>query len=282
MIDRDAFLEAPVAEIAPYAPATVMLAITGTRRAAALAGVPIQGEQYTAWSRAQMIRTLGLLFDHGVRHIVATAIVPANLVEYAAMRDRYLDMAMRGMAGPEAQADYERLQCRTSVLFASEDAGLRAQAEAVQAATAHHAERSLWWFVVTDRDDPWAMLIDAARRAPAAGAADLMRAMYGENIPPATLFLGFGKPIVSPEFMPPLLIGEMQCYWSERPGFSLDEPMLRQIIYDYSAVRPSQPLGGALDKRAWSTSHAVGLGRRLGGFWYPAAFPGQGNEQGRS
>jgi hypothetical protein len=274
MTRRDAFLTAPLADVVAVAPKTVMLAITGTRRAAALAGVAIQGESYTRWAREKMIGTIELLFRHGVEHIVATSIVPANLVEHATMRDRYLSLAVWGMTGPEAREDYLRLGCRAQLIVPSSLSELQSVADALRQVTEQETRRSLWWFVVANPDDAWQMIVGGARQIKEASRTALMRALYGEDIPPATMFLGFGKPIVSTEFMPPLLIGEMQCYWSQRPGFSIDEQMLRQIFYDHAYLRPTRTTGTlAMARDGWETTSIIGEGQRLGGFWYPAAFP---------
>ena len=125
------------------------------------------------------------------------------------------------------------------------------------------------------------MVLEAAQRIPIPTRADLIRAIYGEDIPPATMFLGFGKPIITQVSAPPLLVGEMQCYWSQRPGFSIDERMLRRIFYDYACLRRTwtgNDRSGrytelTAQREDWETEAVLGVGQRLGSFWYPEPFP---------
>lgn len=279
----EAFLAAPAEQVAAVAPKTVMIAITGTRRAATLARVSFQGREYVQWARKHMIRYVDLLFQHGVEHIIATGLVPANLVEHAAVRDRYLSSAVWGMSEPGTLADYERVGCRVRLISAARDGQLKAADDLVRQATAgHDPTRTLWWSFVIEDEDPWELVVRAARQASGATRAELIRALYGEDIPPAGMFLAFGKPIIAADFIPPLLVGNMQCYWSQRPGFSMDEPMLRRIFYDYAYVRPtrtggertSRHAGLLAQQAAWETDAVLGVGQKLGGFWYPAPFAG--------
>lgn len=67
--------------------------------------------------------------------------------------------------------------------------------------------------------------------------AEAVRALYGEDIPLISLFLGFGKPVIAPELLPPLLGGAVNCYWSQRPGYQFSEAEFRRILYDHAFVR---------------------------------------------
>jgi hypothetical protein len=281
VLTLDEFLTAPLAEVAAVAPSTIMIAITGTRRAAALAGKPIQGKEYVRWSRERMIELLDLLFRHGVQHIIATAIVPANLVEHAAMREHYIAAAVEGMTGSEARYDYARLQCRARLIAPPSLRSLAVVDDDLRQATALSSARAVWWHVTINSEDPWQMVLEAAQRIPIPTRADLIRAIYGEDIPPATMFLGFGKPIITQVSAPPLLVGEMQCYWSQRPGFSIDERMLRRIFYDYACLRRTWTENDrsgrytelTAQREDWETEAVLGVGQRLGSFWYPEPFP---------
>ena len=77
--------------------------------------------------------------------------------------------------------------------------------------------------------------------------------------------------------IPPLLVGQLQCYWSQQPGYTLTEVQLRTILYDYAYLRTTwqeeklERAKTALDHRqAWEEGPTLGLGMRLGSFWYPA------------
>jgi len=69
----------------------------------------------------------------------------------------------------------------------------------------------------------------------------------------------------------------LQCYWSQRPGFRLDERQLRRILYDYAYTRRTwrEDKTGRAEKAlahrsVWERGPTIGLGVRLGPFWYPA------------
>jgi hypothetical protein len=98
----------------------------------------------------------------------------------------------------------------------------------------------------------------------------------GEELPLATLYLAFGKPMFVPDLLPPLLSGDVQCYWTQRPGYDLDERSLRQIIYDYAYLRPTWTRDKSAryadveaQRSLWEHAPTLGLGRRVGAFWYP-------------
>jgi hypothetical protein len=274
MIALEAFLAAPLEDVIAIAPRTVMIAITGTRRAAVLAGKPFQGDEYVRWARQRVIDFLDLLFRHGIQHIVATVIVPVNLIEHAATRERYLAAAIEGLTGAESRADYARLPCRARLIAPPDLHSLHSVDAELRRSTAGVSSRTVWWHVIVSGDDPWRMVFAAAQRARGSARADLIRALYGEDIPLATMFLGFGKPVIAPHSFPPLLLGDIQCYWSQRPGFSMDERMLRHILYDYAYMRSHDKWDATPEQQrtAWETDAVLGLGQHLGGFWYPAPF----------
>jgi hypothetical protein len=105
-------------------------------------------------------------------------------------------------------------------------------------------------------------------------------AFYGEEIPPATLYLGAGKPQVEDSQIPLLLVGKLECYWRQHLGYDLDAEMLRTILYDYAYLRPTWQADktGRAEQvttyaQAWQEPPIVGMGTRLGPFWYPAPIP---------
>ena len=275
------FLAAPIEHVATLAPATLILSLGGTRRGAILAGVAPHREDSAVWVRPPMYTCLDLLFRHGVRHIVVTAVLPVNLVEFGEYRTRFLRWVEQGLAGPEALEAYDRLGWQARLAGAEGVPELQPVAERLRAITPQYAERRLWWWVVPEPEAPLKALLAAARQTSATSRAALAEALYGEDIPPATLFLAFGKPMLSPALLPPLLIGDMQCYWMQRPGHSLNESMIRRIWYDYAYNRPTGSgterngrYADVLGQRpAWETPAVLGVGQRLGPFWYPAPFP---------
>lgn len=280
------FLEAPVEEVRSVAPDTLILAAGGTRRSAAMAGIAPESNAYARWSRERMMQCCQLLFEHGVQHIVTFAIVESQMAERTAgYREKLEQWVDWGLAGPEALADYERLGWRVRLVGSWEFPALDGAAVRLEEAMPGSSTPAVWWFVIPNLEAPWRWLIEAAQRSNGASREAVARALYGEAIPPATLLLSFGKPLVSPALLPPLLFGKTHCYWSQRPSYELDRQQLRAILYDFAFLRRTwreDKQGRAetvLDQRsAWQQGPTIGLGRRLGAFWYPvlATLPADG------
>jgi hypothetical protein len=132
-----------------------------------------------------------------------------------------------------------------------------------------------------------ALLESAAGRSGAQTRRDSIRALYGEDIPLATMMVAFGKPVISPDQVPPLLVGKMDCYWTQRPGYRMTERELRTMLYDHAYVRRTwrtDKTGRAEEalafRRAWEEGPTLGLGIRLGPFWYPAKTTTPADEPG--
>jgi hypothetical protein len=277
-----AFLCAPAEQVAAVAPTTMFLAPGGTRREAVLAGISPQSEEYPRWSRDRMIECIDLLFHLGVRHLFLTALRSAPLAEIGRFRERLLDWTAQGMAGPEALDDYARLRWRARLIGVEHVPELHGAAERLRAATPEQWEHTLWMYVSSGPDAHWASILAAARQSQTRTRAGLSRALYGEDIPPATLCLSWGKPMVGTDLLPLLVADEVHCYWTQRPGFAQSERTIRQVFYDYAYTRrtwrqdKSARYADVLDHReVWERPHVLGLGQRVGAFWYPAdAEPG--------
>lgn len=274
---REEFLAAPRSAVAAVAPATLIYAPGGTRRRAALAGLDPQSDAYAEWSRQQMLRSFELFFGLGVQHLWVTVLRPAQLAEVGPYRERLLRWLAEGLAGEPALAAYAERGWRARLVGAGELPEL-AGAAARLAATGG-AGPTVWYYVTADAAGPWRAAL-ARLAAPRGPGESEVRALYGEEIPAATMLIGFGKPIIAADLLPPLLAGELQCYWSQRPGFEQDEGTIRRIFYDYAFTRrtwrqdkASRYRGLADDRRRWERSPALvlGLGERAPGeFWYPA------------
>lgn len=271
------FLALPVAEVAKVAPATVVYGVGGTRRHATFEEIEPWSDQYISWARESTVKSAELLFQHGVRNLLMVALVPSNFKEVNRYQEHLFAKAKWVIAGAESLADYVRLGWRVRLLGADNVPELQATAEILREMTPTQGVHTFYWNVVTDVESPWQDLLTAAQRSRASTRAELVRVLYGEDIPPATLYLAFGKPMISTEIIPPLLIGQVQCYWSQQPGYTLTETQLRTILYDYAYVRPTwreEKLERAKEalahRRAWEEGPTLGLGMRLGPFWYPA------------
>lgn len=274
------FLIAPTEDVAQVAPTSLILALSGTRRRAALAGTQPLSKEYRDQAREELIGSIELLFRYGVRNILAVAVVSGNLAEYASFREAFLQWVAWGMIGPETLADYHRHGWRVRLIGGEDLPELRPVATQLDAATAADGPQTLWWYVVDDPETPLRTLLAAARQHRATTRAEAMRALYGEEIDPATLFLSFGKPIISYELLPPLLLGQVHTYWMQYPGYHLPDIAVRRILYDYAYVRPTNGLDRgerytdmSWQRDAWENQTILGVGQRLGGFWYPADHP---------
>jgi hypothetical protein len=271
-----AFLDGPIEQVIAIAPATVIFAPGGTRRAAALAGIDPHSEEYVAWSRGQLIDCVERFFRLGVRHLFVTALQSAQLVEVGRYRERILDWIHDGLAGPETLADYTQRGWRARLVGAESFPELHRTAARLIEATPQQAQHTVWWYASTTPDGYWAEICAAVRRSQVSTQADLIHALYGEAIPPATLLVSFGKPIIAADILPLAIAGDMQSYWTQIPGFGVDERSLRQIFYDYAYTRRTWRADKApryatigQQRSIWERGDIVGLGARLDGFWYP-------------
>jgi hypothetical protein len=278
----EAFLAAPEAEIAKLAPETVIAAFGGIRRSAILAGMDPDSKATMAWQRQGVLRCFELLFQHGVGHVIAPLAIGKLLATEGVARQRVLAGIGWQMAGPEALAEYARLGWRVRMIGIEQLPELESSAEQLRSSTSTERTPTLWIWVCADPEAPIQAIFDAAHRTGARTRAELARLLYGEDIPPAALLLGFGEPTFSYELIPPLLMQRLEAYWIQRPGYRLDQPMLRRILYDYAYLRRT---GSGVERNeryahiqsqraAWLTDWVLGVGIEVGGFWYPAPFAG--------
>jgi len=284
------FLNGPVDQVAAVAPATVIFAPGGTRRAAALAGIDPHSDAYVAWSRGHMIACVERFFSLGVRNLFVTALQSPQLAEVGRYRERILSWIDDGLAGPATLADYARHGWRARLVGVDSLPELHGAAARLVASTPRQAQHTVWWYASTTPDGYWTQVLETVLRSQARTQADLIRALYDEDIPPATLLVSFGKPIIAADIMPVALIGDMQAYWTQIPGFGVDEQTLRRIFYDYAYMRRTWRADKApryanmeQQRAVWERGDVIGLGTRLDGFWYPlqagidsADLPGEG------
>ncbi|MBX3013645.1 MAG: hypothetical protein KF832_19145 [Caldilineaceae bacterium] len=272
-----AFLAAPVEEVRQVAPSSLLYCPGGTRRAAVLEGIEPWSKAFMQWARERLLNRLTLLFQHGIHHVVAPFITPNNVQEVHRHRDQLFRQVEPMLAGPEALACYQALDLRVRLLGGDHIPEIRATAARLQAMTANHCGPTLYWLAVIDQDEPWRQLLQGIQHSQAQTQAEAIRAVYGEEIPPISIFLSFGKPEISVNLIPPLLLGNVQCYWSQQPGYHLTETQLRTILYDYAYLRGTWQ-ADKLDRaqaalehpQAWEKGPLLGIGMRLGPFWYPA------------
>jgi hypothetical protein len=256
----------------------MVLAPGGTRREAVLAGISLQSEGYLRWSRERMIRCVDLLFRLGVSHLFLTVLRFPQLAEVGHYRERLIDWIDEGIAGPDALADYAQSGWRVRLAGVDSVPELQPTAKHLCKSTPASAKHTLWVYVCGTPDAHWTSLLTAAHQAQARTRAEVARALYGEDIPPATLCISYGKPFIAADILPLVVADEVQCYWTQQPGFALDEPLMRQIFYDYAYTRrtwqqdKSERYIDVLNYREmWEQPRVLGLGQRVGAFWYPAS-----------
>ncbi len=270
------FLAAPIEKVAQVAPATMIYATGGTRRAAALAGIPI-GDEYPRWSHPYMLKSLELIFRFGVCHLIAPAGRPQIFAERSLYRQRVLYWMKWGLAGSESLDFYRAANWRVRLVVAGARIPELADiADTLDEATSAATGPNLWFFTTLDYEQLWSW-IGRAFISGARTRAEAVRVLFGDDIPPANLLLSFGKPLVALDHLPPFLFKEIQCYWTQRPGYSLTERELRTILYDYAYLRSTwrQDKTGRAEeslvhRAAWENGPTIGLGTHLGPFWYPA------------
>jgi hypothetical protein len=275
----DEFLAAPVEQIRAIAPVTMIYAASGTRRAAALAGIPTQGDDFAGWMQKELWQVVQIIFDHGVRHLFMPMLGPSQFNELTPdYREHLWRWFIDGLTGQEALKHYREMGWRVRIACSQWVPQLKGAGELLAAETPSDEAPTLWCFAVPDYDAVLQWSLAAIHQSGSHSIAEAAEALYGENIPPASLYLGTGKPLVASLTLPPWLVrGPLQVYWSQRPGYSLDQTAFRQVLYDYAYMRvtwqkdKSGRAEQALNYRqAWEHAPILGLGGRLGPFWYPA------------
>ncbi len=275
------FLLAPDEHFQENAPATLIYAAAGTRRAAALAGVATSGQAYADWTQQELFRVINLIFRHGVRHLVMPMLGPSQFEESTPEYHKHLwGWFIEGLSGDRALEYYQRVGWRVRIACSQFVPELKAAGQRLIENGISDTTHTLWCFMVPKYDCAWEWLFQAVHQARATSISDAKIALYDENIPEAEIYIGTGKPLMSSLQLPPLLVsGPLQCYWSQRPGYSLDQRQLRAILYDYAYLRKTwreDKTGRAeqalADRDLWERGNVLGLGIRKGPFWYPAHF----------
>lgn len=277
-MDLDEFLNAPAVDVAKHAPKTMFWVAEGTRRGAALAGIDPLSEEYPRWSLLRLIDCVDVLFTHGVRHVFTPFLTPSHFSEQTPRyRERLFDWVALLVRDQDVRAELIRRGWQLRLVGGESLPELR-ETSARLAEIEGQANHTLWMTVVAEDGASWDELLAAAHRTGAQNRSQLIRALYGEDIPLATLLLSFGKPVVSMDQLLPALVGKMDCYWTQRPGYQLTQRDLRTVLYDAAFVRRtwhSDKTGRAeraMDYRAaWERGPTLGLGQRLGPHWYPQA-----------
>ena len=274
-----AFLRAPMATVQKVAPKTIILGAGGTRRQAALAGISTKGFDYVQWSRKQLIKSLQLIFSHGAAHIITAVIIETSYNEVTPnYREKLIEWAAWVVGGAEALEDYRRLNWRIRFVGVESWPTLQKVAQHVKQHTEDHTGPTVWFTASHQTESYWDHLFALTQNQPIKNRQEAIRLVYGEDIPLAELFIGSGKPQVSASLVPPLLVGNLQCYWRQGLGYDLDQDSLRTILYDFAYLRKTwrQDKTGRAEeavkyRHIWDNPPIIGMGQRFGPFWFPEA-----------
>jgi hypothetical protein len=269
------FLAGAVEDIAPLVPRTLVLNAGGTRREALLNGVAVDAPHtYAEFSLARFADLAETIFGLGVEHLFAVTIISKRLDEAGGHRD-HLTKATVEWVGHRSLPHYRRLGCRVRLVGHEDVPGLAPLARLLEVETSTARSPTIWWLTSPSPHAVWRRTHAALRNA--SSVAEAVRVYFGEDVPPAGIYLCFGKFLISPEFLPPLLMtDETHCYFYQAPGYGVTERQLREVIYDYAYTRrtgdqdKAARYPGVVDQReVWETGPVLGVGRRVGGFWFP-------------
>lgn len=272
------FLSMTTEDIRHFSPQTIIYSVSGTRRRAALANISPYGKEYTSWTRYQMMNCLNVIFDHGVSHVLMPMLTPSQFSEVTpSYRENLWQWLNEGLQSKDFVLYCQSKKIKVHIPFIEYVPWLQS-AHATLVEQTHHQEfiSNLWVFIIPEHNILWQWSLNKLHDQLPESTDKASQLLYGSDVPPATMYIDFGKPIVSPDLLPPFLTGKLECYWTQRPGYSLDEEQFRRILYDYAYVRKTwreDKTGRAEEakqyRQAWEEGPILGLGERLGPYWYP-------------
>jgi hypothetical protein len=180
------------------------------------------------------------------------------------------------VTGPEALTDYAEHGWRVRMGGLDDVPELRELNERLVAATPATAPHTLWLYAAPTRGSLWEQTLAVAQASGARTQSELIRAVLGEDVPTAGMWIGAGKATITEDQVPLAILGETHCYWTQRPGYDFDEDIIRRIVYDYAYRRQTwqkDKSGRYADieqsRSVWESRKVLGIGQRAGGFWYP-------------
>jgi hypothetical protein len=280
-MDWPTFRDGSLDVVRAVAPQTIILAAGGTRRDAILhAPEPDRWEKAFRWSILEGVQVYQRWFEAGVQDLFTCLIRSTQMREQGTYGRRLLlyaehilnDLANQWTADPPPFA----VHTIGHEWFPS----LEAVLTQIRNVTAGLAGRNrVWWTFFDTPQRPYTFAINAIASHQVRSAADAIAVLYGPDVKPCQLYIGFGKPILSPELQLPFLIDEdeAQALWYQTPGYTgLTPQLIRRIIYEYAYVRSTWVADKELryrevaaNRSTWEQGHVLGLGSMFGDFWYP-------------
>jgi hypothetical protein len=276
MPSQEEFAAAPLEKIATVAPRSLLFAPGGTRRSAAFAGVEPWSESYLRLGQDGITRCLDVIFRHGVEHVFTPSIMVGHANEVEDIEQQLMLPMARFVTDSRLMTICRERGWRMKVASSAYNDLLQPFVEQLEQNSPKNAKHTWWMTFTPSYESWWSTLLTLAKSEQVTSRADAIRAFYGEELPPITLCLSFGKPMISPDFIPPILMDNAHCYWSQQAGYGLTDAQFRKVLYDYAFLRQTwQRDKGSRAKEAqeqrdiWEQEIIVGLGKRLGPFWYP-------------
>ena len=273
------FLEWPLVKVRPLAPETVIYAASGTRRSAVLAGISLEDDTYAQWTHAQMINSCDIIFDHGTRNVITVLATPSQFAEGGSYGERLMGWIQWGLTSQSTLREFSSHDWNIRVIADQSLPQLLEIDNELQAQNQEMRKHTLWFIAIRSESEMWSGALQTIIAQQAHTLSDAIHAVYGKGLSPATLFLGFGKPAIPTSLAPPLLGGDMHCYWSQKPGYSLDRKSWRAILHDYLHLRAVDSIDRQQRAKAisdqpltWNDATILGLGARSGDNWYPRQF----------
>jgi tuberculosinol/isotuberculosinol synthase len=297
------FRDMPKSEVAALLSAgrrrSVVLAVTGPQRWFILgkktAVVPQETywEEYRQAAGEQYVTLLRLLFEHGIHTVFLPLLVSKTRGRvYLEQVLRYLPQVL---VGQEFQELYEDLQVQVrfygpyrSVL---ESLGFGETCQRMFTEVMHDnsddSKRRVFWGLITPDADPDMEIAGCAvehyrRMGSMPSREQLLEALYGEQVEPIDFLITGGKFQVL-TYLPPLLRGQEDLYFTVNSPLGLTQSQLRAILFDnyycrrhVAGNRPYQRFSPRTlaDMKALydlNRESVVGVGRYHpeGQFWYP-------------
>jgi tuberculosinol/isotuberculosinol synthase len=296
MIPFERFLQLPTEEVAALVKATgrkvVVFPVNGTRRWFMLEHADsLNSDFLSAYLDASIqnhVQLCAMLFDHGIHTLLA----PVFGRELIRRGDEYtrrvgMDGLVRTATDPAYRNFFETYNVRVRFYGDYRDllkgtpfeyvlGALYEVAEATQHNTAHN----LYFGVFADESVETIARLSVEHYLTHGAIPDktaLIRAYYGEDLPPVSLFIGFDK--FSAFDMPLLATGEEDLYFSISPSPYMTERQLRAILYDHLYTRripepdytqmPPEELGWLRDYYRAHRHLALGIGKLKFNLWLP-------------
>jgi tuberculosinol/isotuberculosinol synthase len=296
MIPFEQFLQLPTPEVAALVKATgrkvVVFPVNGTRRWFLLEHADsLNSDFLSAYLDASIqnhVHLCAMLFDHGIHTLLA----PVFGRELMRRGDEYtrrvgMDGLVRTATDPAYRNFFETYHVRVrfygdyrDVLKGTPFEYVLGALYEVAEATQHHTAHNLYFGVFADESAETVARLSVEHYL-AHGVIPnknaLIRAYYGEDLPPVSLFIGFDK--FSVFDMPLLSTGEEDLYFSVSPSPYMTERQLRGILYDHLYVRrtpepdytqmPPNELGWLREYYRAHRDLALGIGKLKFNLWFP-------------